>query len=164
MNGSVQLEVGWRLLNIRPMTVHDLNSFPFQDVEELFLAQVRSRKPLEADIALRNKETKGYLTRQLKNYLAQLRKKHLGPSSITTFDLKEWCEANCSPPEGENEPYFHAYKVCHEERSFRVCITTKKFLEARAGSKVIQIDATYKLAGYPAIVAGVADANKNLLP
>ena len=60
----------------------------------------------------------------------------------------------------------HAYEVHHEEQSFRVCITTKKLLKAVADSKVLQIDATYKVnwQGYPAIVAGVADANKSFFP
>ena len=133
-------------------------------MEELFLAQVR--KPLQVDMALRNKGIRGYTNRQLKNYLAQLRKKHMGPATGTTLDLKEWCEANETCPEDENEPYVHAYEVCHEQQSFRICITTKKLLKTVAASKVLQIDATYKVnwQGYPAIVAGVADANKSFFP
>ena len=133
-------------------------------VEELFLAQVR--KPLQVEIALRNKGLTGHDNRQLRNFMAQLRKKHLGSSSTTTCDIEGWCMEHSQEPDGEHDAFVHAFSVNHESKSFRVVMTTKHLLKAAGKAKVLQIDATYKVNwnGYPVIVAGVADANKSFFP
>ena len=98
--------------------------------------------------------------------MAYLRKKHLGSASTTTCDVERWCSERSQDPEGDHEPYVPAFSVAHENRSFRVVMTTKHLLRSLSGSKVIQVDATYKVNwnGYPVIVAVIADTNKAFYP
>ena len=69
-------------------------------------------------------------------------------------------------PTQDDEPYVLASEVGDETQTFRIVLTTQKLLATVATSKILHIDATYKINwhGYPVIIAGVGDADRQFFP
>jgi hypothetical protein len=113
---------------------------------------------------------------QLRNYLANYKRKKYGSSTISLGELEHWCEQTSNIPDEEDVPFVVSYVIIYdeecdddeeaddEERSkFRIFISTKRLLKHASGAKKLHVDATYKLIwqGFPVLIIGTSDMDRH---
>ena len=138
--------------------------FLFQIIDGLYRDGVR--KPLQIYNILRSRGIPLENKAQVDNYLKRAREKERGPPSVTYHDITVWCDRRSATPSDEHEVYVLKHLV--DASLGRVCVvlSTKALQCVGQKSKVVNTDATYKLMfqGFPAIVAGVSDADRQITP
>jgi len=115
---------------------------------------------------------------QVNNYLTHLRRKKLGPSTLSLGELEALCSRRSTMPECEDESFVVSYIVSYEDdddndddviedgNKFRFFLSTKRLLTTASSSTRLHADATYKLnwQGFPVLVIGTSDYNRKLHP
>lgn len=103
---------------------------------------------------------------KLVSFLRTLRSEVLGSPTISVAELQAWCAERQHVPHDHDEPYVlasyvHAASADLEEQDLKLVISTRRSLSLIRRSRLVQIDATYKLIwqGYPVIIVGTSDAN-----
>lgn len=106
----------------------------------------------------------------MNSYIQQLRKRKLGPTSISLGQLEQWCTDHNIEPNGEDEAFVIDYEIKEdetgEESGFRVCISTKRLLLHVKDVNHLCSDATYKLnyEGLPVLIIGTTDSDRHFHP
>ena len=134
----------------------------FQAIYGLYRDGVR--KPLQIFNILRSRGIRMENKTQIDNHLKRMREKERKPPRVTYHDITEWCNQRTNPPDDMHEVYVLKHLV--DASLGRVCVvlSTKALQTVAKQSKVVHTDATYKLTwqGFPAIVAGVSDADRQV--
>lgn len=97
------------------------------------------------------------------NYLAFLRKKKLGSSTISLGELERILIEKSKIPTNDTDAFVAAYVIEYEEPTFfRFFVSSKTLLALARNVKHIHADATYKLVwqGFPVLVVGTTDRNR----
>jgi hypothetical protein len=147
------------------------------EIFELFNLKFKPKRILEI---LAEKSLPVPTTKQLSNYLSQLKNKELGASTISLGEPEAWCKDNNSIPEDNDTPWVSSYEIKYEDETddedsedadgegsqFRFFVTTKRLLSNTVLSNRIHADATYKLIwqGFPCLIVGTTDMDKQFHP
>lgn len=105
---------------------------------------------------------------QLKNYLAKIREKKYGPSTISLGELKAWLMSHSDMPENDYTAFVISFDVSDDDKNpyFRFVLSTKYLLSLARNCKIIHADATYKLIwqGFPVLIVGTTDRDRSFHP
>ena len=121
---------------------------------------------MQVQSALQSQGIRGQTVKQLSNFIGHLRRKLLGPPTISYGELRDWCVQAQAEPDDSDKAYVVHHDVDREQQKVSVMLTTRSLLIAAAASDVIHVDATYKLnwQGYPVLISGVTDAASQFFP
>jgi hypothetical protein len=99
----------------------------------------------------------------INNYLAFLRKKKFGSSTISLGELERILIEKTAIPTNDTDSFVVAYVIEYNEPTFfRLFVSSKTLLTLARNVKHIHADATYKLVwqGFPVLVVGTTDRNR----
>lgn len=158
--------------------VYGINENVKKCIDHLFNDGIMKPKQIIRALQARDIATPSFM--QIKNYLAQFKKKKFGSYMISLGELEDWCKRNLYIPIDENKSFVVSYQIIYEgeenndeekgedndENKFRIFISSVRLLNIASMSSHINADATYKLIwqGYPVLIIGTTDLNKMFHP
>ncbi|CAF2123572.1 unnamed protein product [Rotaria magnacalcarata] len=158
--------------------VHGINENVKKSIDDLFNDGIMKPKQIIRALQARKIATPSII--QIKNYLAQFKKKKFGSYMISLGELEDWCKRNLNIPVDENKSFVVWYQIMYEGEEyddeddvedndgnkFRIFISSVRLLNIASISSHINADATYKLIwqGYPVLIIGTTDLNKVFHP
>ena len=132
-------------------------------IESLFVDKIR--KPKAILKAFQNRQLPEPNKGALKNFLAKLRNKYQGPSTISLGELEKQAQS-LEFAVDDDTAFVVGMKIEYQPINFIIALTTKRLLENGKKGDLIAIDSTYKLnwQGYPIVLLGTIDADKHFHP
>jgi len=93
------------------------------EIEILYKIGISKPKAILAALEQKNVPIPSYI--QMANYLAQLKNRILGKSSISLGELEDWAKKNLDIPEDDDTPFVCGFECSFESKWFRLALTTK---------------------------------------
>ena len=137
-------------------------------IEELFDMRLKPKKIYEV---LEERNFK-ITCNQVNDYLTQLRKQKSSPSTLSSGELKSWCQSKLTVSQSEDKPCVVAFHIHYEDDidddDKNVVDDDNKFRffcpQIASISTKLHADATYKLnwQSFSVLVLGTSDCNRKL--